>query len=145
MKIPQISVFLENRPGQLQAVCRTLKDAGINILTLSLSDTERFGILHLIVRDWQKGRDALEKAGWIVRVNEMLAIEVEDRPGGLLDILEVLSRAQVNVEYMYAFTLRRSDKAVLFFRLDQTDRAIEALKAAKISVVGGVELFGAAE
>ncbi len=80
--IRQLSIFLENRPGQLLVPCRLLGDAGIDILDLSLADTERFGILRLIVEDWQRAQAVLEAAGQVVKVTELLALEVPDQPGG---------------------------------------------------------------
>ncbi len=145
MKLNQLSVFLENKPGRLSHPCKALADAGINLLTLSLADTQQFGILRLIVRDWQKAKRALEKAGCVVKVTEVVAIEVADRPGGLEDVLKVIEQSGINIEYMYAFTFRSEDKAVLVFRFDEPDQAIKTLQAKGISVVDGVELFGRVE
>ncbi|AXA35717.1 MAG: ACT domain-containing protein [Candidatus Hydrogenedentota bacterium] len=145
MKTHQLSVFLENRPGQLSIPCRALAQAGINILTLSLADTQQFGILRLIVKDWQRAKQVLEKAGCVVNVTEVLAIEVPDKPGGMANILEVLEKAGLNIEYMYAFTFRRGDKAVLVFRFDDPDQAIRTLQENGINVVGSVELFDLSE
>ncbi len=144
MKIHQLSMFLENKPGRLSEPCRILADAGINILTLSLADTQQFGILRLIVRDWQQAKEALEKSGAVVNVTEVVATEVEDRPGGLAHILESIEAARINIEYMYAFTFRNGDKAVLVFRFANPDAAVEALKSKGISVIGDVELYNLA-
>jgi hypothetical protein len=141
MKINQLSLFLENKPGHLSSVCRSLADAGVNILTLSLADTQQFGILRLIVPDWQQAKQVLEKAGSVVNVTEVVATEVEDRPGGLADVLETIRAAGLNIEYMYAFTFRRGDRAVLVFRFDDPDAAVKALQAKCINVVGEVELL----
>src|SRR5512135_1384483 len=107
MKLHQLSLFLENKPGRLTHPCRALAKAGINILTLSLADTRQFGILRLLVRDWQKAKTVLEQAGCVVNITEVVAIEVADRPGGLEQILEVIEKGKLNVEYMYAFTEKR--------------------------------------
>ena len=141
MKLHQLSLFLENKPGQLRPPCAALAKAGINIVTLSLADTEQFGILRLIVQDWQKAKTVLEKAGVVVKITEVLAIEVPDQPGGLARILEIVDRAGLNIEYMYAFTEKRSDKAMLVFRFTDPDGALRALQAGGINVVGTVELF----
>lgn len=141
MKIHQISLFLENKPGHLNAICRTLAESGINIVTLSLADTQQFGIVRLIVEDWQKAKNALEKAGYVVNVREVVAATVSDRPGGMAEILDIVSAAGVNIEYMYAFTARHGDSAVLIFRFDNPDAAITALKAAGRDVLSTVELF----
>jgi hypothetical protein len=141
MKINQLSLFLENKPGHLRTVCRALADAGVNILTLSLADTQQFGILRLIIREWEKARKVLEDAGSVVNVTEVVATEVEDRPGGLAAVLEVIDAAGLNIEYMYAFTFRRGDKAVLVFRFDDPDGAVKALQDSGVNVIGDVELY----
>jgi hypothetical protein len=141
MKIHQLSLFLENTPGQLIEPCRVLARAGIDIRTLTLADTRQFGILRLIVSDWQKGLEALTAAGYVANVAEVVAVEVPDRPGGLVELLALLDDARVNIEYMYAFTFGRGDKAVLIFRFDDPDRAIELLRSSGINVVGSVEVY----
>jgi len=145
MKINQLSLFLENRPGHLRLACRALAEARVNILTLSLADTQQFGILRLIVKDWAKARTALEKAGCVVKVTEVVALEVEDRPGGMADVLDVIDGAKINIEYMYAFTFRTGDKAVLVFRFDDPDKAIAALQSKGVNVIDSVELYSRAE
>ena len=145
MKLTQLSVFLENKPGRLSEPCRVLADAGLNILTLSLADTQQFGILRLVIQDWQKAKDILEKAGFVVNVTEMVAIEVEDRPGGLQDVLKVIEQTAINVEYMYAFTFKREDKAIIVFRFEDPDQAIEQLSHGGVKVLESVELYGQSE
>ncbi|MGA2269890.1 MAG: amino acid-binding protein [Bryobacteraceae bacterium] len=140
MKIHQLSLFLENSPGKAVEPCRLLARAGINIRTLTLADTQQFGILRLIVSDWEKGRELLAEAGYVVNVTEVVAVEVEDRPGGLAGLLETLEPSGVNIEYMYAFTFGREDRAILIFRFDRPDAAIEHLRAAGVNVLPDVEL-----
>jgi hypothetical protein len=135
MKIQQLSLFSENKPGHLIAPCRLLAREGIDIRALSLADTQRFGILRMIVSDWQKAKSLLEAAGSVVKVTEVLAVEVPDRPGGLGDVLELFEGSGINIEYMYAFPFLRGEKAVLVFRFDQPDAAIETLQEAGISVL----------
>jgi len=125
--------------------CKALAEAGINIVTLSLADTQQFGILRLIVRDWEQAKSVLEKAGCVVKTTEVVAIEVSDRPGGLAEVLEVMEQSDINIEYMYAFTFRRADRAVLVFRFDDPDRAVEFLQGKGVNVVGGVELYDQAD
>lgn len=141
MKIPQLSVFLENRPGQLRAACEVLARAGINIITLALADTEQFGILRLIVQPWEKAKTVLEQAGWVVKITEVLAIEVADHAGGLAQILTIVDRAGLNIEYMYAFTEKRTDRALLVFRFSDPDAALPVLQAGGINTVSKLELF----
>lgn len=141
MKIKQLSLFLENKPGHLSAICKALAGSGINIATLSLADTQQFGILRLIVEDWEKARDVLEKAGFVVNVTEVVATEVDDKPGGLAEILDVLEKAGINIEYMYAFTGRLTAKAILVLRLDDPDAAIKKLAGTGRNVLAPVDLF----
>jgi hypothetical protein len=146
MKIHQLSLFLENQPGQLIEPCRVLARATIDVRTLSLADTEQFGILRLIVSDWQKAAAILEQAGYAVNVTEVVALEVADRPGGLAEIMDVLEAkgddaSGINIEYMYAFPFGRGDRAVIIFRFDRPDAAIERLQSAGINVVDGVDVY----
>lgn len=141
MKIHQLSLFLENKPGQMVDPCKLLAAAGVDLRTAMLADTERFGILRMIVSDWQKGRDILRGAGFIVNVTEVLAVEVPDRPGGMVHLLEVLEKSPVNIEYMYAFSFDCDGKAVLIFRFDETDNAIRVLSAAGINVLASVDIY----
>ncbi|WP_295389737.1 ACT domain-containing protein [uncultured Thiodictyon sp.] len=141
MKLQQLSLFLENRPGRLGAPLESIAAAGINLMTLSLADTAQFGILRLIVREWELARQVLEHAGWVVNLTEVVAVDVLDRPGGLAEALKVLESAGLNIEYLYAFSLRRGDKAILIFRFDDPDQAIVVLKAAGLHVVDAEELF----
>jgi hypothetical protein len=140
MKIHQLSLFLENKPGEMTGPCRLLSEAGIGIRTLTLADTMEFGLLRLIVSDWKESRRLLEKAGYLVNVTEVVAVEVADRPGGLTGLLELCKNGGINIDYMYAFTFGREDKAVLIFRFDQPDAAIAKLRAAGINVLADVEL-----
>ena len=141
MKIHQLSLFLENQPGQMIEPCRLLARAGINIRTLSLADTRQFGILRVIVSDWKNAAALLENAGYVVNVTEVVAIEVGDRPGGLADLMAVFENTGINIEYMYAFPFGRQDRAVLIFRFDQPDAAIARLQAAGINVVESVNVY----
>jgi hypothetical protein len=142
MKLHQLSLFLENKPGQVKVPCQILSKAGINILTLNLADTQQFGILRLIVQDWKRGKEVLEKAGCVVNVTEVLAVDVPDKPGGLAEALEIIEKAGLGIEYMYAFTAdRRGDKAALIFRFEDPDAAIKALKNKGLRVVESEELF----
>jgi hypothetical protein len=140
MKLQQLSLFLENRAGRLAPPIRVLAAEGINILTLTLADTAEFGILRLVVPDADHARKALEREGWVVNVAEVVAVDIADRPGGLAEVLTELESAQLRIEYMYAFSLRRDDKALLIFSFEEPDRAIKILTDAGFSVVDGEEL-----
>ena len=141
MKIQQLAVFMQNKPGHLSGICRTLAKNDINIVTLSLADTQQFGILRLIVKDWKLAAAKLEEAGYLVQLREVVAVEVADRPGGMLEVLDAIGNAGVNIEYVYAFTFRKSERAVLVFRFDDPDKAMNALKSANLNILGHFELF----
>lgn len=141
MKVEQISIFLENRAGRLTEVTRVLSEAGVNIRALSLADTSDFGILRLIVTDHERTKEVLKEHGFTVGRTSVVAVEVDDRPGGLHHILELLSNSQINVEYMYAFVQQSGKNAVLIFRFDRTDQAIEILQKNNISIIPGKDLY----
>ena len=139
MKVEQISVFMENKAGRLAQITRILGAAGVNILTLSLADTADFGILRLLVSDNDKAYEALKKEGFTVGRNEVLAIEVPDRPGGLADFLEILRVNEINIEDMYAY--RKGTHAILIFRFDNLDKAISVLPEANFNVLTREQLY----
>ncbi|MBP5233562.1 MAG: amino acid-binding protein [Planctomycetes bacterium] len=142
MKIQQLSIFIENKPGHIGKAVKVLGDSGINLVTLSLADTEQYGILRIVVKDWERARDLLAAAGFMVKVTDVLAIEVKDRPGGLQEILEAVEAAKLNIEYMYAFTAHRDNAAILLFRFADTEAAVKALEGnPAVSLVNRVELF----
>ena len=141
MKVEQISVFLENKPGALAEVTRILGESGVNIRALSLADTKDFGILRLIVNDNEKAMEILGRKGLTVRKTEVVAVEVPDRPGGLAEILRVLFEADINVEYLYAFVQQSGENAIIIFRFDETDRAIEVLSKKQVKILEGKKVY----
>ena len=141
MKVEQISIFLENRAGRLTDVTRVLSESKVNIRALSLADTSDFGILRLILTDHERAKQILKDNGFTVGRTSVVAVEVDDRPGGLHSILELLSNSQINVEYMYAFVQQSGKNAVLIFRFDRTDQAIEILQKNNIRIIPGDELY----
>ena len=141
MKIHQLSLFLENKPGQMIQPCRLLAEAGIGMHTLTLADTQQFGLLRLIVTDWEEGRAILEQAGYLVNVTEVVAVEVADRPGGLVGLLDLFEAGGINIEYMYAFPYTRGDQAILIFRFNDPDAAMGQLQAAGINLLASDELL----
>jgi hypothetical protein len=140
MKLKQLSVFLENKPGALSAPCLLLAKAGINIQTFALADTREFGILRLIVEDSDKARRLLQRHGFAVKITEVIALEVPDQPGGLAAVLEALDGTGVNVEYTYAFTAKSRGRGLLVFRFSEPDKALQVLKQRKITAVDSDEL-----
>ena len=141
MKVDQLSIFLENRAGRLADVTRVLSEAGVNIRALSLADTSDFGILRLIVSDFEKAKNTLKEKGFTVGRTTVVAVEVNDKPGGLHAILEALQKENINVEYMYAFVQQSGKGAVIIFRFDRTDEAIELLQKNKFNIIPGKTLY----
>ena len=141
MKVEQISVFLENKPGSLENATRTLRDANINIRTLSVAETVDFGILRLIVNDVEKANTVLKENGFRVSKTPVVAVEVPDKPGGLHSIMEVVSKEGINVEYLYAFVEKSGQNAVIIFRFDNPEKAIEVLLKHKFTVIPGEKLY----
>ena len=127
MLVKQISVFLENKEGRVAQVARILSDAKINIRALSIADTTEFGILRLIVDKPQKAEEALRKESLTVSITEVIAISIEDEPGGLADALQFLHEDGISVEYIYAFISKTSHKANVILRVEDCEGAIKSL------------------
>ena len=144
MHIRQISIFLQNKPGQLSQICRDLADADINIATLSLADTSDFGIVRLIVDDHEKAKTTLAAKGHVVNVREVVAVCVPDRPGGMAEVMTALDTAGANIEYCYAFAFHKGEKAVLVFRFDDNAKAAKALAEAGFLTLSEKEVAEAA-
>ena len=141
MRVEQISVFLENKAGRLAEVTAVLSEAGLNIRAFSLADTSDFGILRLIVNDNDKAKAVLKERGFTVGKTDVVAVEVEDRPGGLNRVLNILSKENVNVEYMYAFVQHSGKDAVIIFRFDDIDTAVKLLQENKVRVLEGKTVY----
>jgi hypothetical protein len=140
MGVKQLSVFLENKSGRLADVTRTLAQANINIRALSIADTIDYGLLRLIVNDPDAARKALADAGFTVALTEVLAIEVPDKPGGLANIIDILAKENINIEYMYAFVGRSGEHAIVIFRIERADDAIPILREKGVRILTGEEL-----
>ena len=134
-KTEQLSVFLENRAGRLSEVTQALAESNINIRALSLADTSDFGILRMILCDTQKGQELLKERGFTLGVTYVVAVNVDDRPGGLNEILQLLNARNINVEYMYAFVTKAAQSATMIFRFDKVDEAIMALRENGIEIL----------
>lgn len=141
MRAVQISVFLENKAGRLAEVTGILAEADVNIRALALADTSDFGVLRLIVNDNQKAVTALKNRGFTIGETDVVAVEVEDRPGGLHRILDILHKAGVNVEYMYAFVQQSGSNAVMIFRFDNIDEAVNILQENNLTVINGSKVY----
>ena len=141
MTIRQLSVFIENKPGRLCAATDILAKEGINLSALTLADTAEFGILRLIVDQPDRAREVLMNAGIVVRISEVLAIAMDDAPGGAVGILHHLSEAGLNIEYMYACVGRQSGKAIMVLRTDDIDLAEDILHRNGYGDVNPAEVY----
>ncbi|MCU0848391.1 MAG: ACT domain-containing protein [Spirochaetes bacterium] len=142
MNVTQLSVFVENKPGHLQGVLKILGEANINIVTLTIAETSDFGILRMIVNDPENGAKALRDNHITCSITDVLAIEIDDKPGSLYRAIETFSRRQLNIEYMYAFTEKRQDKAVMIFRFDDIEAAKQALAEEGYGIVKRIDIIG---
>ncbi len=141
MRAKQISVFLENKAGRLAEVTGILAEADVNIRALAVADTSDFGVLRLIVNDNQKALTALKHRGFTVGETDVVAVEVEDRPGGLHRILDILCSAEINVEYMYAFVTQSGSNAIMIFRFGNIDEAVNVLQQNNVTVINGSMVY----
>jgi len=141
MLVKQLSIFLENKVGRLREVTQLLKDTGVNIRTLTVSDTSDFGILRIIVDDCAKAEQALKNQGYTFNKTDVLAVEIKDEPGGLNAVLEIIDQHGLNIEYLYAFVHSRQEIAVNIFRFDNLEKAINVLTENNIKVVKGDDLY----
>lgn len=128
MLVEQIAVFLENKSGRLAEITTVLAESDVNIRALSVADTADFGILRLIVDKVETAKTVLKDNGFTVGKTHVIAVEVEDKTGGLAKVLQSLHREDINVEYMYAFVNKAMENAVLIFRFEKMDKAIETLQ-----------------
>lgn len=141
MLIRQISVFIENQPGRLTEVSDILAQSNVDITALSLADTAEFGILRLIVNQPDLAMKALRDGGFIVRDTEVLAVAMDDSPGGLASILHIVKDAGVSIEYMYAFVGKRDGKAVVVMRVNELEKAAQALKNDSKTLVDARDIY----
>jgi hypothetical protein len=142
MSLTQLSLFVENRRGQLRIPCEVIGRAGLDILTVALADTAQFGILRVIVKDWRRAKAALEEAGFVVTPTDVLVAEVDDRPGGLADVLRGFEEEEISVEYMYELgTPARRASAMLVFRVEDAEAAASRLRARGVRLLERDEIF----
>lgn len=141
MQVEQISVFLENKAGRLSEVTGILAEAGVNIRALALADTSDFGVLRLIVDKNDEAVSALKENGFTVGKTQVVAVEVEDKPGGLHAILEEIKNSGLNVEYMYSYVRHISKDAIMIFRFDNIAGAIKLLKEKGFTIIDDKALY----
>ena len=135
MYTKQVSVFLENKKGRLAEVAKLLRDEGVNLRALTLADGADFGVLRLIVDDRRRCLAVLKAHGLAAQETDVIAVEMEDKPGSLHRIVDILDREDINIEYAYATLEKKGDNAVVVFKIDDAARAVETLKKNGISIM----------
>ncbi|MBQ9942232.1 MAG: ACT domain-containing protein [Christensenellaceae bacterium] len=135
MLVKQISVFVENQPGKLVRLTRTLAENGIGIIAITISDTVDFGILRCIVDDPDKAYQVLKDGGFTTSMTRVLAVELEDTPGGMSRVLEYLSEGEIDVEYVYSFMRSHHSKALILFKVDDSEKALAILQEKGVRIL----------
>jgi len=141
MKVKQLSIFIQNEIGSLSKPLEVLSKNNINIRAMSMADTSEFCILRLVVDNPVKGKEILEKNNFLVKTIETIAIEMNDTPGGLTEILKILKENNINLEYLYAFTHEKQGKAILLLHSDNINDLIDALNKNNVVIVNSQEIY----
>ena len=141
MKIKQLSIFLQNRMGSLSKPLEVLTVADVNIRAMCMADTSEFGILRLVVDDPIKGKEALEENNFLVKITDIIGVEMNDAPGGLTSVLDVIKDNLIDLEYLYAFSHQKEDKAILLLHADDIDNLIKVLSDNNIPIVKAEEVY----
>ena len=139
--IKQISVFLENKTGALGEVVKFMAENNVNLRALSIADTEDFGILRIITDDPDSSIEKIKNAGYSAKLTNVLAVEIDDKPGSVSKIVDVLSTEGISIEYTYAFLSKKADRAYIIIRADNSEKASELLKKSGITVSQQQDLF----
>jgi hypothetical protein len=142
MNIIQISVFLENKPGRLQHVLKVLTDNKINIQTLVISEENDFGILRMILNKPDKAIDVLKDEHIAASKTDVLAVAIDDKPGSLYKLVDAFSTRKINIEYMYAFTGRHKESAIMIFRFGDIELAKKALGEEGYTIMKKIDIHG---
>ncbi|MDP4117910.1 MAG: hypothetical protein Q8873_01825 [Bacillota bacterium] len=142
MAVKQVSVFVENKCGRAYSIIETLGENGINISALSIAETEDYGVMRLIVDDHKKAIDVLSETGVIVKCTDVLAVPIEDKPGGLAKMLDIIQRGGLSVIYMYAFTQKNNDDALLVVKTKDIAKTAQVLEENGVKPIEPNEIFG---
>lgn len=141
MKIKQLSIFLENRKGRMRKALDVLANSKINIRALSIADTSDFGILRLIVPEPERAQKILEDNNFVVKMGEVIAVEMSDKPGGLSTILGILDESNINLDYLYAFVDEKEERAIVLLHPEDIDGGVEALLKGGATVIPPEEVY----
>lgn len=133
-EIKQISLFVENKPGRMAKVSKTLSDAGVNIRAMTIAEAGDFGVIRMVVDNPDKGYKVLHDSGFTVSATDVLAVEMKDTPGGLYEIVDTLGTNKINVDYAYAFVTAKAERAMLILRVDDLSRAKQSLSSRGIKI-----------
>ena len=140
MFIKQLSIFVENKFGRLEAIVDALSKANINLRALSLAEAENYGVLRVIVDDADTAKKVLNDVGVIAKVTDVVAVYLDDRSGGLASVLAVLKNAEISIEYMYAFLGRKEGKALMVLKADDETKTEKVLSENNIPMVSQEEI-----
>ncbi|OED30566.1 acetolactate synthase [Methanosphaera sp. WGK6] len=141
MYVNQLSIFLENKEGRMLNALDIIEKLNVNIRALSIADTSEFGILRLIVTDPIKVKDELEKNNFIVKITKVLAVSISDEPGGLNEVLRVLEKNNINLEYLYAFVEQKTYNAIVILKLEDMEKGLEILKEGNSNIISPEEIY----
>lgn len=139
-EIKQLSLFVENRPGRMAKVSKTLSDAGVNIRAMTIAEAGDFGVIRMVVDNPEKGYKVLHDNGFTVSTTDVLAVEMKDTPGGLYEIVNTLGENNINVDYAYAFVTAKAQKAMLILRVDDIVKARQMLSKKGVKIATGEEI-----
>jgi hypothetical protein len=139
--VKQLSIFLENKEGRMLNTLDIIENLGINIRALSIADTSEFGILRIIVTDPDKVKKQLEENNFIVKITEVVAVAIDDNPGGLNKILRLLDENKINLEYLYAFVEQQKDRAIVLLRLENMEKGIKVLEEGNAPIISDSEIY----
>ena len=134
MSVKQIAVFIENKTGRLYDVCNLLAQNNINLAAVTIADSSDFGIFRALTSDTDKSVEVLKNAGFVTKVNEILAVDVVNKPGALADVLEILDKQNINVNYMYSFA-DENRRAIMLIKVDDIPKTVEILKTNNFNLV----------
>lgn len=135
MAIKQISVFVENISGRLAEVTRLMADNAVNLRAISVADTADFGILRIIVDDYQKAVDAFKNNGFTAKLTEVIGVEVPDRPGGLAEVMDLFDREKVNIEYLYSSLEKNVDRAIVIFKVEDVEHGLKICEQNNLNTI----------
>lgn len=140
MTINQISIFLENKSGRLADVIKVLSDADINLRAMTIADTADFGILRIVVNNYEKAAKILEDNHFTIRITKVLGIVIEDKPGGLYKIVKLFKDKNINIEYLYASLKREDDKAVVIFKVEDVECGLKIIRDNALVTICGKDI-----